>query len=136
MNDLSAMVQSKHEQSLSSQNQSQQHRNSAHSKRHMRRWRATRFDAQDEEPLGPLANLLDLMLVFACGLIAALISMSKNIDEHFTQDNKPVAAERVIEKGKEIPQMPKQGESAGEGYESVGQVYRDPKTGKLILIGK
>lgn len=29
------------------------------------RWRTSRFDQEMEEPLGPLANLLDLMLVFA-----------------------------------------------------------------------
>jgi hypothetical protein len=103
------------------------------SKVRARKWSASRFDAQDDDPLGPLANLLDLMLVFACGLIAALISLSKNIDEHFEQ---PEPIQKVVEQGKELPKMPNRGEAGGEGYESVGQVYRDPKTGKLILIGK
>jgi hypothetical protein len=98
-----------------------------------RKWNSNRFDQQDEDPLGPLANLLDLMLVFACGLIAALIGMSKSVDAHFEQQ-KP--NQNIVEKGRELPQLPGQGESGGEGYESVGQVYRDPKTGKLILIGK
>jgi len=71
--------------------------------------------------------------VFACGLIAALISMSKNVDAHF-QKNRP--NEHVVEKGRELPQLPNQGDNGGNGYESVGQVFRDPKTGKLILIGK
>lgn len=102
------------------------------SKLRVRKWSASRFDAQDDEPLGPLANLLDLMLVFACGLIAALISMSKNIDEHFDQSD---PMQKIVEQGQELPQMPGQGETGGEGYESVGQVYRDPQTGKLILIG-
>jgi len=73
------------------------------------------------------------MLVFACGLIAALISMSEQLQEHFQQD--PLA-KTVIERGKELPTLPGQGAEGGEGYESVGQVYRDPKTGKLILIGQ
>jgi hypothetical protein len=103
------------------------------SKSKTRKWSTNRFDAQDEEPLGPLANLLDLMLVFACGLIAALISMSKNVDQHF---DKAEPQQRIVEQGKELPQLPNQGEAGGQGYESVGQVYRDPKTGKLILIGK
>ena len=101
--------------------------------RRARKWHGNRFDQQDEEPLAPLANLLDLMLVFACGLIAALIGMSKQVDAHFEQQ-KP--NEQVVEKGRELPQLPTQGESGGKGYESVGQVYRDPKSGKLILIGK
>jgi hypothetical protein len=101
--------------------------------RRARKWHSNRFDQQDEEPLAPLANLLDLMLVFACGLIAALIGMSKQVDAHFEQQN---PNEQVVEKGRELPQLPTQGESGGKGYESVGQVYRDPKSGKLILIGK
>ncbi|MEM8500350.1 MAG: DUF2149 domain-containing protein [Pseudomonadota bacterium] len=104
-----------------------------------RQWQRNRFGHQDEEPLGPLANLLDLMLVFACGLIAALISLSKNVDAHFDakiQQDKPPQFERVVEKGRELPRLPSQGQSGGNGYEAVGQVYRDPETGKLILIGK
>lgn len=100
-----------------------------------RRWNTSRFDQQDEEPLGPLANLIDVMLVFACGLIAALISMNKSVDHHFDKTS------QIIEKGQEIPELPgqgeqgEQGEQGANGYQSVGQVYRDPKTGKLILIG-
>lgn len=102
-----------------------------------RKWQRSRFDQQDQEPLGPLANLLDIMLVFACGLIAALIGMSKNVDAHFESSNdKPKQTQQVVKQGRELPELPSQGESAGEGYESVGEVYRDPKTGKLILIGK
>lgn len=93
------------------------------------RWRRSRFDQEMEEPLGPLANLLDLMLVFACGLIAALVAQSPQLAEHFD-------GSRQISQGRELPQIPEgiNGET-GSGYEAVGQVYRDPKTGKLILIG-
>ncbi len=102
-----------------------------------RQWQKSRFDQQDEEPLGPLANLLDLMLVFACGLIAALISVSNNVDPHFeTATDKSQSTQQIVEKGRELPQLPGRGESGGTGYESVGEVYRDPDTGKLILIGK
>lgn len=93
------------------------------------RWRSNRFDQEMDEPLGPLANLIDLMLVFACGLIAALVAQSPSLAEHFN-------SKRQVSEGRELPQIPKgmNGE-AGAGYESVGQVYRDPQTGKLILIG-
>ena len=99
------------------------------------RWQQGRFASTDDEPLGPLANLLDLMLVFACGLIAALIAMSDQLQQHFKPEQQ-ASTEQVIERGKELPSMPGQGAAGGEGYESVGQVYRDPKTGKLILIGQ
>lgn len=102
----------------------------------LRAWNRSRFDPQDDEPLGPLANLLDLMLVFACGLIAALIAMSKNVDTHFKASQNSAVSQQVVEKGRELPQLPSQGRAAGEGFEPVGQVYRDPNTGKLILIGE
>lgn len=102
-----------------------------------RKWQNSRFDQQDEEPLGPLANFIDLMLVFACGLIAALISMNRSVDEHFeSRPDKLKQTEQIVKKGRELPQIPSSGKSGGEGYESVGEVYRDPNTGKLILIGK
>jgi hypothetical protein len=94
------------------------------------RWHNSRFDAQDEEPLGPLANLVDIMLVFAVGLIAAIVANTPEMAQSL------VKKARVIEKGKELPQMPTEAGQAGSGYESVGRVYRDSKTGKLILIGE
>lgn len=98
----------------------------------IRRWDKDRFASADEEPLGPLANLLDLMLVFACGLIAALIAMSEQLQEQFY----PEQEKQVIERGQELPKAPEVGAEGGSGYESVGQVYRDPKTGKLIMIAQ
>ncbi|GAB3092547.1 DUF2149 domain-containing protein [Aestuariicella hydrocarbonica] len=99
-----------------------------------KRWSSDRFGGTDDEPLGPLANLLDLMLVFACGLIAALIAMSEQLQERFQAQDVDAHAQTVIERGQELPRMPGQGAAGGEGYESVGQVYRDPNTGQLILI--
>ncbi len=90
-------------------------------------WRTCRFDLQENDPLGPLANLVDIMLVFACGLIAALAALSPELIERLTQP-------QVVEKGQELPQVPPGIKRMGEGYESMGQVFRDPKTGKLYLI--
>lgn len=95
-----------------------------------RPWRPTRFDADGEESPDPLANLLDLMLVFACGLIAALIGMSDRVDSHFRD-----ASPRAVERGDELPRLPDASGEGGAGYEAVGRVYRDPATGKLVLIG-
>ena len=95
-------------------------------------WRSSRFDQQEEDPLGPLANFVDIMLFFACGLIAALAALSPDLIDHLTTAKK-------IERGKELADMPpglKNIEGMGEGYESLGNVFRDPKTGKLYLIEK
>lgn len=100
------------------------------------RWRSSSFDAQDDDPLGPLANLVDIMLVFACGLIAALVAVSPDLKQHFKLEE-----DVRLERSKELTDIPdslrQQLENKeGSGYESMGQVYRDPKTGKLILIGQ
>ncbi|MGB2130416.1 MAG: DUF2149 domain-containing protein [Marinobacterium sp.] len=94
----------------------------------MSHWRRSRFDQEEAEPLGPLANLLDLMLVFACGLIAALVAHSGELQQHFQTRTE------VISQGRELPRLPPGIEQQGAGMEAVGQVYRDPETGKLILI--
>ena len=104
----------------------------------MDKWRSSSFDAQDDEPLGPLANLVDIMLVFACGLIAALVAQSADLKQHFNvelQQSQP----QTISQGKELTDVPeslKNSVKGTEGYQSIGQVYKDPKTGKLILISQ
>lgn len=93
------------------------------------------FTKEDDEPLGPLANLVDIILVFACGLIAALVALSPNLQDHFNVKKETT----VISQGKELVNVPKnikEKMDGTNGYESLGQVYKDPKTGKLILISK
>ena len=100
----------------------------------MDKWRSSSFDLQDQEPLGPLANLVDIMLVFACGLIAALVAVSPELKQHFQ-----IQADAQIQQGKELIEVPEslqQRLQGGEGYQSMGQVYKDPETGKLILISR
>lgn len=87
-------------------------------------YRRSRFDSSDEEPLGPLANLADIMLVFAVGLMVALAA-SRDAETSGGVD---------LEAGREMPEAPSGMGEAGSGYESVGRVYRDPDSGRLILI--
>jgi hypothetical protein len=102
-------------------------------------WRTSQFDNQEQEPLGPLANLIDIMLVFSCGLIAALVAVSPELKQHFQINKKDSTAQvqAVSSVGKELTSAPealKNKLQSQTGYQSMGQVYRDPKTGKLILI--
>jgi hypothetical protein len=83
-----------------------------------------RFDDRDEDPRASLVNLVDVMLVFACGLLAALAAGSQ------AALKQPVP----VEKGREVEQPASGTQEAGAGYDRVGEVFRDPKTGKLILI--
>lgn len=100
-------------------------------------WRSSQFDNQEQEPLGPLANLIDIMLVFACGLIAALVALSPELEQHFQVKQSPKHVQPISTVGRELSSAPdtlKNKLQSQEGYQSMGQVYKDPKTGKLILI--
>lgn len=101
-------------------------------------WRTSQFDSQEAEPLGPLANLIDIMLVFACGLIAALVALSPELEQHFQlSDAQQPQLKTVVSNGKELANPPESLEQhlqSQQGYQAMGQVYKDPKTGKLILI--
>lgn len=104
----------------------------------MDKWRSSSFDAQDDEPLGPLANLVDIMLVFACGLIAALVAQSADLKQHFNVELQQ-SQQQTISQGRELTDVPeslKDSVKGTEGYQSMGQVYKDPETGKLILISQ
>ena len=91
------------------------------------RW-ADRFSS-DADPLASMASLVDVMLVFACGLIAALISAGGVLVSPDLDGGRPV------HQGREIPDVPKGLKNeGGGGYESVGTVYRDPETGRLFLL--
>ncbi|MCK9468923.1 MAG: DUF2149 domain-containing protein [Porticoccaceae bacterium] len=91
----------------------------------------SRFD-DDQEPMDGLANLVDIVLVFACGLVAVLATRYGVLPTPSTQQGD---RELVVE-GSELPELPQGIGQAGSGYQSVGTVYRDPQTGKLILVGE
>jgi len=83
-----------------------------------------RFNHEDEDPRASLVNLVDVMLVFACGLLAALSAGQQST----------LTRPQEVNKGREIDAPAAGEQTAGNGYDAIGQVYRDPKTGKLFLI--
>src|SRR5215471_13340526 len=95
-----------------------------------RDWRRSRFDDTSEDPQSSLVNLVDIMLVFICGLIVALVSATPQLATR-PQKSESGGGERVVEQGRELTEMPEglRGKAAGEGMQPVGQVYRDPRTG-------
>lgn len=99
-------------------------------------YRRSRFDAADEEPMGPLANLADIMLVFAVGLMVALAASSNGSSNTFGEAATKARGGVDISAGREMPELPAGIGEMGSGYESIGRVYRDPRTGKLVLIGE
>lgn len=82
-----------------------------------------RFDQGDEDPRASLVNLVDVMLVFACGLIAAIAGAQGALK-----------TPQPVEKGRQIERPASGVAEAGSGYDRVGEVFRDPRTGQLMLI--
>lgn len=84
---------------------------------------------EEVDPLSSVANIADAMLVFACGILIALI-VAWNVDV-----NKVVQVE--IDRTKQIEDVETlQDVLAGEGdsYIERGTVYQDPNTGKLYML--
>ena len=66
-----------------------------------RDWGKGRFDEADAEPMGPMANLVDIMLVFAVGLIAALAA-SQGGESHPLKE----LSKQEVTQGRELPEVP------------------------------
>ncbi|WP_076419851.1 DUF2149 domain-containing protein [Colwellia sp. UCD-KL20] len=106
-------------------------------------WQSSQFAEQDSDPLAGFANIMDVMLVFALGLMLALVAQSKELQKRFSIESNKTETIEVTEAlevtaGTELIEAPESisnpANAKANGMESLGQVYKDPKTGKLILI--
>lgn len=85
------------------------------------------FDDNSDGIIDSLPNLLDIMLVFCVGLISALfLSKSRLLKQKVVK----------VKEKTSLPQEKNLESSAGNGYEHIGKIYRDPKTGKLYMVKK
>jgi len=50
--------------------------------------------------------------------------------------NDPQQSGVDVEAGREMPELPEGAGESGEGFQPMGQVYRDPETGRMIMIDK
>ena len=90
-----------------------------------------------------VANLVDAMLVIAVGLLVFLV-ISWNMQAIvFNDDVTPRERQDAIDamkqvrrnrSGSELNETPDISSSSREGYSELGKVYKNPKTGKLIMI--
>ena len=92
-----------------------------------RRHRRIRLDT---DPMSSVGNLADVMLVFACGLMVALI-MNWNVD--LTKNKIKMLDPQQIKEIDRPEEVAEQAASA-QAYEEKGVVYEDPVTGKLYVI--
>lgn len=90
-------------------------------------FRGSTYIDDDSDPRSGLMNLADLMLVFACGLMVALVA-HWNVD--ITVNQVEISDETIeIQDIKDLSE-----EGAGNSYIDMGRVYEDKETGKMYII--
>ena len=89
----------------------------------------TRKAAEEVDPMSSMGNIGDIMLVFACGLMVALV-VAWNVDlGQFTQ----VEMDQTQEVD-DVERMTEMLYGEGNAFVEKGTVYQDPTTGKYYLV--
>lgn len=104
--------------------------------------RRRRASDDDIDPMAGTTNLVDAMLVLALGfLIFVVISwnMQSVIFSDMSQDQKQAVMESMkqvseVTQGQELNDTPDTSQSSGQGFTELGKVYKDPSSGKLIMV--
>jgi hypothetical protein len=85
-------------------------------------------EESEVNPMDGLANLADVMLVFVCGLmLALLIKWNIDIGGAVSANEEVTELEGLTEQDPAAFADPAQ-------YEEMGVVYKDPATGKLYMV--
>jgi len=99
-----------------------------------------RFAEGEEDPMAGTSNLVDAMLVIAVGLLIFVV-ISWNMQSVVFQDNQQQQAIEQnspdvteVAEGQVLNETPDTSDSSGQGYMEMGKVYKDPSTGKLIMV--
>ncbi|MDD1763907.1 MAG: DUF2149 domain-containing protein [Methanobacteriaceae archaeon] len=94
------------------------------------------------DPMIYAVNMVDCMLVLAVGFLIFTI-MSMNLQSVVFADMSPEERMELsnlikqtveVEMGQEINQTLQIESGSGSGYQEMGMVYKDPQTGKLIMV--
>ena len=84
---------------------------------------------EEVDPMSSMTNVGDIMLVFACGLMVALV-MAWNVD---LGNIKQIEMNKEVNKD-DIEQITEQLYGEGNAFVDKGKVYQDPTTGKYYLV--
>ena len=108
----------------------------------LRRQKRRLLHSEDEDPMAGSANLVDAMLVLAVGFLIFLV-VSWNMQSVVFSDDSPEEKKQTmqamqkaaeIQQGNQVNDTPQSQSGQGQGYVQMGTVYKDPKTGKLIMV--
>lgn len=109
----------------------------------VRKKQRRRFNRVEEDPMAGTANLVDAMLVIAVGfLVFVIISWNMQaivFNEDMTPEQKQQVMQSIksvseVNQGQQLNETPDTSNSSGQGYTEMGKVYKDPSTGKLIMV--
>ena len=100
-----------------------------------------RFSEGEEDPMAGTTNLVDAMLVIAVGLLIFVV-ISWNMQSVVFQANSQSQNQAIqdsqqvteVSEGQVLNETPDTSDSSGQGYMEMGKVYKDPSTGKLIMV--
>ncbi|WP_407394158.1 DUF2149 domain-containing protein [Methanobrevibacter sp.] len=101
-----------------------------------------RFSEGEEDPLTGTTNLVDAMLVLAVGFLIFVV-ISWNMQSVVFSDTSQDVSQNIqdshvnvteVTEGQELNETPESSQSQGQGYMEMGKVYKDPSSGKLIMV--
>ena len=100
-----------------------------------------RFAEGEEDPMAGTSNLVDAMLVIAVGLLIFVV-ISWNMQSVVFQDSSQDQSQAIesssqvteVSEGQVLNETPDSSDSSCQGYIEMGKVYKDPSTGKLIMV--
>ncbi len=108
-------------------------------RRQLDRFRTGRLRTKKQEdsfnPMDGTANLADVMLVLACGLLLSLIT-HWNVDVGRTEKLVGLSEKTRLTEVEDAEKTEIEDLKGGQGFEEMGIVYRDSATGKLYVISK
>jgi hypothetical protein len=107
-----------------------------------RKQRRRRSSDDDIDPMAGTTNLVDAMLVLALGFLIFVVmswNMQSVIFSDMSQDQKQEVMDSMkqvseVNQGQELNDTPESSQSSGQGFTEMGKVYKDPSTGKLIMV--
>ena len=109
----------------------------------VRKKQRRRSNRVEEDPMAGTSNLVDAMLVIAVGfLVFVIISWNMQaivFNDSMTPEQKQQVMQSIksvseVNQGQELNETPDTSNSSGQGYTEMGKVYKDPSTGKLIMV--
>ena len=101
-----------------------------------------RFSEGEEDPMAGTSNLVDAMLVIAVGFLIFVV-ISWNMQSVIFQDMSHEQSQAVqqspaniteVTEGQVLNETPESSQNSGQGYMEMGKVYKDPSTGKMIMV--